>query len=105
MTARIASRPSRLAARRRSFRRAAGDAARTTIESLESRRLLANILVTTATDETLANGQTSLREAVTQAQTNAGDDVINFSTTAFPSGSTTSVTLVAGAIPLTGVNG
>src|SRR5437016_1267861 len=49
------------------------------IESLETRRLLASIVVNTTLDETIANSTTSLREAVAQAQANAGDDTITFS--------------------------
>src|SRR5206468_272681 len=43
------------------------------LESLETRRLLASIVVNTTLDETIANSTISLREAVAQAQANAGD--------------------------------
>jgi hypothetical protein len=109
MPARIASRPPRaIAARRQARNRHRGVvdlATNVFVESLEERRLLANILVNTALDESLANSTTSLREAITQAQANGGDDNINFSIAAFPENQTTTITLVAGALNLTGVNG
>lgn len=75
------------------------------LEHLESRRLLANILVNTAVDESVANATVSLREAIAQADAGAGDDTISFSAAAFPAGSLTTITLTAGALAFNGTNG
>src|SRR5687767_3371579 len=67
------------------------------LEQLETRRLLATTFtVTTAADESIVNGTTSLREAVALANATNGADTINFSAAAFPSGSLTTINLTAG---------
>src|SRR5437867_3502240 len=70
------------------------------VESLETRRLLA-IVVNTTLDETVANSTTSLREAIAQAQSNAGDDTITFSSSVFSSGSLHTITLSQGSLNIT----
>ena len=45
------------------------------LESLEERRLLATITVTDIADNTITNGQVTLREAVQAANTNQSVDV------------------------------
>ena len=75
------------------------------IESLEFRRLLnAAIVVNTTDDETIVNSTTSLREAITIAETNAGDDTITFDPTVFTSGSLHTI-LLNSTLELTGANG
>jgi hypothetical protein len=58
-------------------RRKAVHARRLTLESLEDRSVPA-ILVDTLVDEVSANGSTSLREAIAQAQATPSDDTIEF---------------------------
>ncbi|TWU44125.1 hypothetical protein Q31b_16600 [Novipirellula aureliae] len=48
------------------------------LESLENRRLLASIIVNTLDDVVQADSQTSLREAITQANANPDADIISF---------------------------
>jgi len=48
-------------------------------ESLENRRLLASIIVNTLEDVVAADSQTSLREAIAQANANPDADIISFS--------------------------
>jgi hypothetical protein len=58
------------------------------LESLESRRLLANIVVTTLADS-VAGAETSLRDALAQADANAEADIITFGGTAANGGTIT----------------
>src|SRR5262245_1123943 len=63
------------------------------LEPLETRRLLA-IVVNTTADEIAANSTTSLREAINQANASAGDDVITFDPNVFDSGGDTHVIIL-----------
>src|SRR5215207_6828909 len=70
------------------------------VEALEPRRLLANIVVDTAVDESIAdNPTTSLREAIAQAALLGSDDVITFDPNVFDAaGSPHTITLLDGAL-------
>src|SRR5688500_20355957 len=82
--------------RNRVLRRAIAGA----IEALEPRRLLANIVVDTAVDESIAdNPTTSLREAIAQASLLGSDDEITFDPGVFdPAGAPHPLTLLDGAV-------
>src|SRR3954470_3565258 len=81
--------------RRRILRRAIG-----AMEDLEPRRLLANIVVDTAVDESIAgNATTSLREAIAQASLLGADDVITFDPEVFnPATGPHTISLLDGAL-------
>ena len=66
--------------------------ARTSLEKLEIRRLLA-FVVNTTLDETDVNDTTSLREAIQLASANSGDDHITFVPTVFTGGGSFDLTL------------
>src|SRR2546421_626998 len=59
------------------------------VEMLEQRRLLSVFTII----NTNAGGTGSLRDAITQANTHGGDDTVNFSPTAFPAGTLTTIGL------------
>src|SRR4051812_20471877 len=83
-----------LSVRGHALRRAVGE-----VEWLEPRRLLANIVVNTAVDETIAdNATTSLREAIEQASLLGADDDITFDPEVFDSNSLNTITLTNGAL-------
>src|SRR3954469_1435527 len=69
-------------------------------EPLEPRRLLANIVVDTAVDESIAdNPTTSLREAIAQASLLGADDVITFDPEVFnPTTGPHTISLLDGAL-------
>src|SRR4051812_29164358 len=79
--------------------RSAAHIRRAVIEQLETRRLLA-IVVNTTADEIAANSTTSLREALAQAAANAGDDIITFDPAVFTFGSAHRIQLAHGALQI-----
>src|SRR5687767_4176178 len=87
-----------------SVRRRARDFYTLNLESLETRRLLA-IVVNTTIDENVVNATTSLREAIAQAATNAGDDEITFDPTVFTSASLHTITPTPSAFSIADSSG
>lgn len=77
-----------------------------TIEPLEPRNLFSTYVVNTAADSIDSDpATTSLREAVTAANSNAGPDTIAFAPAVFPSNTTKTILLTRGVLQLTDTTG